>query len=906
MGSLFRSEPMTLCQLFIQSEAAFNCVAELGELGLVQFRDLNPDVNAFQRKFVNEIRRCDEMERKLRFVEREIKNDQLPLPEDGDEVGNLPQARDMVDLEANVDRLECELREINENNRLLQKNYVELTEIKLLLRTIDDFFDQRDQVLEEEGAIVMHVNGGDAAHSSSSGSEAHVQIGFTAGVVPTVKFAAFERMLWRVCKGNVFVRHCRLDTPIEDPTTGDPVLKSAFVVFFQGEKLKARIKKICDGFHATRYAVSSKPAERRQMAVDVMTRLEDLNMVLNQARDHRAKVLANAARFLCGWQTKVVKIKAVYHVLNQFNLDVTQKCLIAEGWCPQASLAEIQRALKRGTDASDSHVPSILNRMETSEKPPTFNRTNKFTRGFQNIVDAYGVSSYREVNPAPYAIITFPFLFAVMFGDAGHGLIMFLFALFLVLRETSLQKIKNAGEIWDTFFNGRYIIMLMGLFSIYTGLIYNDIFSKSANVFGSSWHGPKDLPFGNKTSDQPIMLNPKENYAGTPYPFGLDPVWMMAQNKIPFTNSYKMKMAIILGVMQMLFGVVLNIWNHLYFKDQTPLGPAKSKMERFLRTYMNIWTEFVPEVIFLTALFGYLVVLIVFKWTLPDGAPNGEGAGCSRSLLIMFINMFLMTYTKDPCYQDLLYPGQKPVQMALLAVAFLSVPWLLLAKPFFLYYLYKKHSSDKGTSQHADLTSDETPCLESEFNSQQVESDAAHGHSRLRLRSDSTLPAPSQDELLTASSSSAHSPVTASSTPEEALVEPQDGGHVDLGDVFIHQIIHTIEYCLGAISNTASYLRLWALSLAHSQLSEVLWQMVMRIGLGMSGSFIGGIAMFPIFAAWAVLTVSILLVMEGLSAFLHALRLHWVEFMNKFFKGEGYAFAPFDFKEILLAAESVY
>ena len=66
MGSLFRSEEMTLCQLFLQSEAAYTCVAELGELGLVQFRDLNPDVNAFQRKFVNEVRRCDEMERKLR------------------------------------------------------------------------------------------------------------------------------------------------------------------------------------------------------------------------------------------------------------------------------------------------------------------------------------------------------------------------------------------------------------------------------------------------------------------------------------------------------------------------------------------------------------------------------------------------------------------------------------------------------------------------------------------------------------------------------------------------------------------------------------------------------------------------------------------------------------------------
>ena len=259
----------------------------------------------------------------------------------------------------------------------------------------------------------------------------------------------------------------------------------------------------------------------------------------------------------------------------------------------------------------------------------------------QHMINAYGVASYREANPAVYTVITFPFLFAVMFGDAGHGVIMFGFAFWCILKEKQLEAKKSDNEIWNYFFNGRYLIALMGLFSTYTGFIYNDVFSKSLNLFGSAWQvSERDSDFCcGEDAPKSMMLQPALNrtysdYSGTPYPFGVDPVWQISTNKIVFLNSFKMKISIIIGVIHMMFGLFVSFWNSKFF------GKA-----------INVTMEFIPQITFLSCMFGYMALLMFHKWTAytAGGFDNDPTTTerCAPSILITFINMVLFKYGSD-------------------------------------------------------------------------------------------------------------------------------------------------------------------------------------------------------------------------------------------------------------------
>ncbi|NWT05444.1 VPP3 ATPase, partial [Mionectes macconnelli] len=856
MGSLFRSEEVCLAQLFLQSASAYSCISELGERGLLEFRDLNPKVSPFQRRFVGEVRRCEDMEKTFSFLQQELRGAGRvlgPCPESP----RAPLAREALRVQEQSEQLAQELREVSRNRASLRGRLRDLRQYLHVLREGQRFTSlpaplgspPRPRALSEREPIL----------DPSLHQHLERKINFVAGVIHPWRVTAFERLLWRACRGYLVASFVEMPEPMEDPATGESVTWVIFLISYWGEQIGQKIRKISDCFHCQVYPYPESEAGREDTITGLHSQIQDLSVVLEETEQYLAQVLDKVALALPAWRVQVQKMKAIYLILNQCSFDVTEKCLIAEVWCPVQDLTQVQDALRQGSYQSGSSVECFVQRVPTSERPPTLIRTNKFTAGFQSIVDAYGVASYQEVNPAPYAIITFPFIFAIMFGDVGHGLLMFLFALWMVLYEDSPRLRQGTNEIWLTFFEGRYLILLMGAFSIYTGFIYNECFSKATVIFPSAWSVATMANHSSWSSaylatHPSLTLDP--NVTGVfrgPYPFGIDPIWSLAINHLNFLNSFKMKMSVVLGIVHMGFGVVLGVFNHLHFKQRHRLV-----------------LEFLPEMIFLLALFGYLVFLIFYKW-IKFSAANSLVA---PSILIHFIDMFLFTSNAEnlPLYQ-----GQVPVQTVLVVLALASVPVLLLGTPLYLWCRQRALTVVRLAGACGWLSGE-----------------VQGGHISLPAGAVLVQPAATGEQEPLLEGQEAGNSVNATKEDVESGGHSPDAKHADFSEIFMHQAIHTIEYCLGCISNTASYLRLWALSLAHAQLSEVLWTMVMRNGF-VGLSYVGGVVLVPVFAAFAVLTVAILLVMEGLSAFLHALRLHWVEFQNKFYVGAGYKLCPFAF-----------
>ncbi|WPK23136.1 hypothetical protein PUMCH_000361 [Australozyma saopauloensis] len=932
--AVFRSAPMTLVQFYVTIEIARDVVFALGLLGQVHFRDLNSKLTPFQRTFVSELRDVDAMEIQFEFLHNAMVKygtlkgdpfatlmaDKRPLPptsEIDDIKSTLETSYEKIKhLDGSYTSLEVKRSQLIENRHVL--NLVNNFHRRTVDSAQDDEFRQfeiEDLDDEDEEALLGGARTSLDVQETSVNLDESVMHAIT-GTIARTKIPILRKILWRTLRGNLYFN----DIPIIDDDaaltgSAEHIDKNVFIIYTHGDYLKSRVRRIIHSLDGFIYDNVEGSSSSRQVTLSQLNnKIEDLTSVIDSTKSHLVSELIFFQEKYPDWHYIIKREKAIYETLNKFDEDSTRRCLVGEGWIPLEELRSIRHSLKAlvrskaqqsnrnlleaehsislSTDTlanTQNEQPSnsyfaigrsdyddnsnsdddddqefsfvaVVNELTTNRVPPTYHKTNKFTSGFQAIVDTYGIASYQEVNPGLATIITFPFMFAIMFGDLGHGFIVLLVALFFIVNETKFNAMRKKDEIFEMAFNGRYIILLMGLFSMYTGLMYNDIFSKSMTLFASGWKWV--WPEGYDPHSGPISLT-AVRVSGKTYPIGLDWIWHGAENGLLFTNSYKMKMSILMGYCHMNYSLMFSLVNY-----------------RFFKSLVDIIGNFLPGFFFMQSIFGYLALTIVYKWCVDWFGTNRQPPG----LLNMLINMFLAPGS----IEDPLYSGQKFVQIVLVLIALCCVPWLLLYKPIVLNKKNKRaknlgFDNLKLQQNHFAQAQEEELAFERLLNSQGPDNrdddgDLNEGDEIDELSQTFTFP--NDVEPMNLSSGHGHG--------EEDF---------NLMDVVIHQVIHTIEFCLNCVSHTASYLRLWALSLAHAQLSSVLWTMTIQNAFGTKGLL--GIAITVcLFAMWFVLTVCILVLMEGTSAMLHSLRLHWVEAMSKFFEGEGYAYEPFSFSSI--------
>lgn len=517
--------------------------------------------------------------------------------------------------------------------------------------------------------------------------------------------------------------------------------KTVFIVFAHGSEALEKVKDIFSSLGG-RILDHKKFRECKRGLLELSAAISQMQQIEDHNDEAIRKEQEKIRHLANTWRYYLNREMKIYQTLNKLSFDFDRDCLVGEAWVLGEEISKLKKINELRGDGTNLFAFEVT---ESEEMPPTHFKTNEFTESFQVLTNTYAVPSYGEINPGVFTLFTFPMLFGCMFGDVFHGLLLLCLSMYMI---RNAKKFKNCSETLRMVVNGKYIIFVFSLGAMFFGLLYSDFGSLAIPLFASS------------------------RESGRTYPFGVDHMWHHAKNEMVFLNSMKMKMSIIIGFFHMSLGIVISFMNAVYFDEP-----------------LEIYGVLIPQTIIFCSFVGYMVFLIVYKWLVTSNYPSIIGV-----LVNMFTNPFVVG--------EEMYPHQLHVQLFLLFLILICIPWMLLGKPVYMM--------------------------------------------------------------------------------ARNMVK-----HEDVSGLWINQFIHVVEFGLGLISNTSSYLRLWAVSLAHAQLTRVLHEFT----IGRGGFF----APIAFSGVYVVATVVLLIGMEGLGSCLHAMRLNWVEFHSKFFRGKGYLFEPLGF-----------
>ena len=899
---------------------------------VLEFIDINENNLEAKKSFLPLIKRCENMEVKLNDLEKFANELNIPI-EHYKEYNEFKtalskdQAKREVKDNTYFDFTENEILEeyktvcdLYESYNKIKENLIIEIQRKITLEkyfsltaaTIIDQNNPRSRkksipAYESNKNIINNVLNQSISNASVDSIVRENQYEPITGLCYASDELRMKRMIFRVSHDKVLCTFFEAEFP-EEFNPKEPM--KIFVMFCPKiDYLIAKMIKVCEVYNCPRFDIPENYVGHvMEILPDIFEKILEHKNYLLEAKKTLKSYLEDYILIKKKLQLYKIYFKREKLVfLNLAKCNCGDNFIDGEIWVLQKNFEKLKHELNSRVD--DDSIATFIDVKDYGMERPTYIDVNEFTYPFQEIVNQYGIPNYHEINPGYFTIITFPFLFGIMFGDVGHGLILFFITLYLFNLANKNRKKQgpinsdelpfindknnnNSREInildspedsmLKSFVQYRYFFLLCSIFGIFCGFMYNEFFAIPLNLFGTCYTSKKNGE----------LILSKEHRINAPdkkcvYPVGLDPSWIGTVNELTYTNSLKMKLSIIVGVLHMMLGIFIRGINNINAKNHTAF-----------------YFEFIPQFLFMGLMFGYLISMIFYKW----GTDYDSNTHEAPSLLTIMINMAIKLGEIDgkPLFESFMGFSQESINRLILFICVLLIPVMLLVKPINFYMRKVKTKGIKYRNDGVSLIKNEN---KNDDNINININDNNNINNDYDINNDDNMNLNnSGDYSLSLSQESAIKPNELYSelyATQKIKYKEEAKTKYQFIELFIGQLIEVIEYVLGTVSNTASYLRLWALSLAHTALSHVFIEKtfigyIQNDHTNIASSVIG---VFIYFLVFLFATAFILIFMDEMECVLHTLRLHWVEFQNKFYKGDGYLFRPFSFKNIFTSDE---
>ena len=245
-------------------------------------------------------------------------------------------------------------------------------------------------------------------------------------------------------------------------------------------KQGAEVDKILKAYHSEILSIPFELPHNVAGALgEVNNRLKDNQKKQKEITDSLNKLGQEYKNKLSSWKETIDNILALLNAKKK--ILQSGRLATVKGFVPEKNFA----ALDQKVHAMLGDKAIVLQQStEELADPPTKLGNNRFVKPFEELTKLYGLPHYNELDPTPFMAISFPILFGLMFGDLGHGLILFAggLAIFLMLKKSS--GIKNMA----------WIITTCGIAAMASGLLYGEFFGKPIHSVlgfgGPIWFDP--------------------------------------------------------------------------------------------------------------------------------------------------------------------------------------------------------------------------------------------------------------------------------------------------------------------------------------------------------------------------------------------------------------------------------